>query len=351
MERLSAPGSEAESVDRFVDVEVLSGVVLMLAALIALAWANSPWAPLYQQLWHRQLTLGHGGLTFAKPLQFWINDGLMIFFFLLVGLEIRRELHQGALSDRRVALLPVIAASGGVLIPALIYLGWNLRHPALWRGWAIPTATDIAFATAVLALLGRRVPRALRAFLLAIAVIDDIAAIVIIAVAYSAHFDPVRLLATHPALMGIVLGLLVPVRKGQRLERGLHPWVAFGVMPLFAFANAGVSISGVTASLQGSGSLLWGVATGLVIGKPLGITLLTRLSVLTGCCRLPPDVDFRSVFVVGCMAGTGFTMSVFICHLAFEAQLLAISKLAVLVGTGIAGAGGLMIGRTVLRPA
>jgi Na+:H+ antiporter, NhaA family len=374
-----------ESVDNFCHIEALSGIALLLAAVAALLWANSPWGFAYGRLWQLQLPLGTGSYTFSRSLHFWISDGLMAFFFLLVGLEIRREIHEGTLARIKVAILPVVAALGGIVVPALIFLGFN-PNPGLRHGWAIPTATDIAFATGVLALLGGRVPPALRAFLLAIAVIDDVVAIVVIAVAYSTHFDPIglsvaaiaiwglyvllsfpvrffsdRLLlgilawigllraGTHPALAGVILGLLMPLERIRPLEQRLHRWVAFGVMPLYAFANAGIRIEGVASTLNAAAPLMVGVAAGLVIGKPLGIMLSTLLCVRFGWCELPVGVDLKAVLVVGCIAGMGFTMSIFICHLAFGSDLLATAKLAVLIGSATAALVGLLCGRALLK--
>jgi NhaA family Na+:H+ antiporter len=283
-----------------------------------------------------------------------------------------------------VALLPIVAALGGIIVPALLYVVLN-REPPIRHGWAIPTATDIAFATGALALLGGRVPPALRVLLLAIAVIDDIVAILLIAFIYSAGLDwmglsvtavaavglaalltlPVRFVAdrvllgiiawigllqagAHPALAGIILGLLMPMDLVPRVERRLHPWVAFGIMPLYAFANAGISLAGLGANSDVTPSLMAGVIAGLVIGKPLGITLSTTLCVKAGWCVLPEGIDIKRVFVIGCTAGMGFTMSIFICHLAFVGEPLAAAKLAVLIASALAALVGLFAGRWLL---
>lgn len=381
MTRRLSPGPEA--VDYFCHVQALSGIALLLSAIAALAWANSSWASAYERFWQLQLPLGSGQYAFNRSLQFWISDGLMALFFLLVGLEIRREIHEGTLATFKVAVLPVIAALGGIVVPAVIYIGFN-REPHLRHGWAIPTATDIAFATGALALLGRRVPQALRVFLLAIAVIDDVVAILLIAVVYSTRFDlvglslvaiaslgllvlqglPVRFFAdrlllgalvwigllkagAHPALAGVVLGLLMPVDGVRLLEQRLHHWVAFGVMPLYAFANAGIRL-GTLPGFHGAAPLIGGVIAGLIIGKPLGITLSTALCLRVGWCRLPVGMDIKRVLIVGCIAGMGFTMSIFICHLAFADKYLGPAKLAVLLGSAFAALVGLTIGRSIL---
>lgn len=384
-----------EPFERFVQIEAASGIVLVAAASMAVVWANSPWRTVYEQWWRTSLTLGWGARSVTQPLHFVVNDGLMTIFFLLVGLEIRREVHHGALSSISLALLPLFAALGGVLAPASIYLAFNPGSVAQ-QGWAIPTATDIAFAVGILALLGRRVPPALRVLLLAVAVIDDVIAIVIIALFYShgiavggmllasagivvvllfqrlgvhsalAYVPPGVVIwsglwwaGVHPALAGVALGLLTPVTSIQRevsplarLQDTLHPWVAFGIMPLFAFANAGVSFQ--TVSLNRSNVLVGtGIALGLLIGKPLGILAASACSVRLGVSRLPEQVTFKNLALVSCLGGVGFTMSIFIANLAFEydAKLLDLAKLAVLCGSCVAAIGGLLIGHLVLPKA
>jgi NhaA family Na+:H+ antiporter len=378
----SAPCSE--STEHFCNVQAASGIALLSAAAAALLWANSPWSSTYARLWQVQLSIGSGHFVFSRPLHFWISDGLMAFFFLLVGLEIRREIDEGTLASPKAALLPIVAAIGGIIVPALLYVALN-REPQMRHGWAIPTATDIAFATGALALLGRRVPPALRVLLLAIAVIDDIVAILLIAFVYSTGLDwiglsiaaaaavglavlltlPVRFVVdrlllgmlawvgllragAHPALAGVILGLLMPMDLVRRVEQRLHPWVAFGIMPLYAFANAGVRLEGLGASSNITVPLIGGVMAGLVIGKPLGITLSTTLCVKAGWCALPDGIDIKRVFVIGCIAGMGFTMSIFVCHLAFVDELLATAKLAVLIASAVAALVGLAAGRWLL---
>ncbi len=421
--------------ERFFHIEASSGIVLLGAAIAALLWANSPWGFLYDRLWHLPLTLGVGEFLFTRSLHFWINDGLMTIFFLLVGLEIRRELHEGALVDFRQAILPLAAALGGVITPALIYLALN-ADPVMQQGWAIPTATDIAFAIGVLTLLGRRVPPALRVLLLAIAIIDDIVAILVIAFFYSdgiastglfiaaagilgvlmfqrmgvrhalAYVAPgvvvwAGLLSAgvHPALAGVILGLLTPAipfgsREGllakaaraiedfrERTQQGeqdlhklsrpvqelkvaqreilppvvrvqlsLHPWVAYGIMPLFALANAGVNFDGLLLNPGTAGPLAAGIIAGLVLGKPLGIALVTALFVKLGWCSLPTGTGMKGIWVIGCLGGIGFTMSIFICDLAFsDPALLATAKLVVLIASTIAALAGLLLGYRILR--
>jgi NhaA family Na+:H+ antiporter len=423
------------AVERFLHVEAAGGVVLLIAAALALAWANSPWADSYDALWHAPITLGIGSLVSTQSLHFWINDGLMTIFFLVVGLEIRREIHEGALSNLRLAAVPLVAASGGVIVPALIYIAFNM-DPLTQRGWAIPTATDIAFAVGILALLGSRVPSVVRILLLALAIIDDIAAILVIAFFYSsgiklagvaiaaagvvgvllfqrmairspyAYVLPGAVVwggllyaGVHPTLTGVVLGLMTPVvpltgrddpvhsagraldqfrsraespsatanelvhpaqdlgRAQQQLvapvlsvQAGLHPWVAYGIMPLFALANAGVSLEGLSFADPSAASVALGIVVGLVVGKPLGIVLLTLLASRLRLCELPQGINAPSLFVVGCLGGIGFTMSIFIANLAFtDAALLGASKLAVLVASLIAGVLGLVAGAVIFK--
>jgi NhaA family Na+:H+ antiporter len=423
------------AIERFLHVEAVSGIVLLAAAATALIWANSPVSASYQHLWHAPLTIGFGELVLSQPLEFWINDGLMTIFFLVVGLEIRREMHEGALSRVRQATLPLAAALGGVLAPALIYLSIN-TEPSLEDGWAIPTATDIAFAVGVLALLGKAVPPSVRILLLALAVIDDIVAVVVIALFYSAGFSADGLLISlggvllvlalqhlgvraalvyvvpgaivwfgllragvHPTLAGVILGLLTPTRAlgasegffgaatralndfrqrarsgrrdpselrqplkelrvaqrellppAVRVQMALHPWVAYGVMPLFALANAGITLDDIDISDAAARSVAFGVFIALVLGKPLGIFLATWLVVRFNVCSLPADVTWRSVALVGCLGGIGFTMSIFIATLAFGGEgLLGAAKLGVLVASATAAVVGVSFGKAVLR--
>ena len=401
---------------RFISVEAVSGLVLLAATAIALACANSPLSHAYESLWQRRLSFGVPFLA-AYDLRFWVNDGLMTIFFLLVGLEIRREIHDGTLSDPRIATLPSIAAAGGVLVPTLSYLlVWYLlgSAPLARRGWAIPTATDIAFAVGVLSLIGR-VPPALRVLLLTLAIADDVAAILIIALCYSGGMVAGQFLliaagvalvlllqalsvqsalayalpgavvwigmlraGVHPTLTGVLLGLLTPVtavfgrrphqrpaaRAGPstadrldapraadppvvRVEAMLHPYVAFGIMPLFAFANAGVSLKGLELGAGAPLAVGAGIVVGLVLGKPMGIMLAAFAAVRLKIAELPAGVRWRQLLLLGILGGIGFTMSVFIANLAFEdRRLLAAAKFAVLVGSALAATLALMLGRS-----
>ena len=382
---------------RFISVEALSGIVLLLAAAVALLWANSPWAQSYVALWHLPLSLGVAQYLPAHDLHFWVNDGLMTIFFLVVGLEIRREMHDGSLSDPRVATLPIIAAVGGVLVPALVYVLIN-RTPDARSGWAIPTATDIAFAVGILSLCGKGIPSALRMLLLTLAIIDDIAAILVIAFFYSSGIDYSALLLVaaavalvllmqwlglrralyyvvpgviawygmlragmHPTLAGVILGLLTPASANfgrhqcvdptaiapvREVEAKLHPYVAYGIMPLFALANAGVSLAGINLSAGQPLTVAAGIVAGLVLGKPLGIALAALIAVSLKVCSLPAGVSWRHMLLLGLLGGIGFTMSIFISNLAFEdATLLSAAKFAVLVASGLAAVLGLALGR------
>lgn len=379
--------------------DAAGGIVLLVAAALALAWANSPWAAGYHALWHAGLTVPVLGLR--ADLHFLVNDGLMTLFFFVVGLEVRRELHDGTLATRRRAIVPLIAALGGVVLPALIYLAWN-RAPEVHPGWAVPTATDIAFAVGVLALLGRRVPPGLRILLLALAIIDDIAAILIIAFAYSDGLGTGGLLVStlgvlgvlalqrlgvwrplayvvpgvvlwagllmagiHPVVGGVIIGLLTPVIPNPApppgaetrppavwLQERLHAWSTFLIMPLFALANAGVSIGGDPLGTDLSRGVFGGVLAGLVIGKPLGILAATMLAARAGLVQLPAGVTWPGLLVLGMLAGIGFTMSIFIGNLGFEAgPLLDAAKLGVLAASGIAAVLGVAAGALLLPQA
>lgn len=381
-----------QPIDRFLAIQAASGIVLLIAAVAALAWANSPWSAAYSALWHTPIGVQVAGLRFERDLHFWINDGLMTIFFFVVGLEIRREMHQGELSQLKRAALPLVAALGGMLVPAAIFASLN-HGLATSRGWGIPMATDIAFAVGVLALLGRRVPPALRVLLLALAVIDDVGAIIVIAIFYSSGLEPIGFAlagagivgivvmqgfgvraplpyvvpalvvwagayraGVHPTLAGVAVGLMTPVRAWtgeegspvERLERQFHGSVAFGIMPIFALANAGVALSGVSISGEGV-PLFLGVALGLVAGKTIGIAGASWLAARAGLALLPRGVSWGGVLVVGLVGGIGFTMSLFVAGLAFPAgATLETAKLAVLVGSAIAALGGLGLGAAVL---
>jgi len=362
----------------FLKTEAAGGVVLMIAAAAALIWANSAAAPYYSAILSAPVGVRLGAVGLEKDLILWINDGLMAIFFLLVGLEIKREALAGELSSRAKAALPAVAAVGGMVVPALIYVLFNLGAPGEeMRGWAIPAATDIAFAVGVLALLGDRVPASLRIFLLALAIIDDLGAIVIIALFYTSSLNltalglaavalaaligfnrlGVRRIApymlvgavmwlcvlksgVHATLAGVAVAFTIPLAPSddehsplETLEHALHPWVAFAIMPIFALANAGVSLAGLSFS-----SLLepvpLGIALGLFLGKQLGVFGFAWAAIKAGWCVRPHGASWGQMYGVSIVTGIGFTMSLFIGNLAFETEEHATAvRLGVLGGS------------------
>jgi Na+:H+ antiporter, NhaA family len=345
----------------FLDHEATAGVVLFSAAVAGLLLVNSSFAWLYDSLLTTPLVVQAGSVGIDKPLLLWINDGLMVVFFLLVGLEIKREVLEGELSSPAQIALPAIAAFGGMVGPAVIYAMLNWNDPVNLDGWAIPTATDIAFALGVLALLGPRVPASLKLFLLTLAIFDDLGAVMIIAFFYTADLSGASLMSAgfgiaallvlnrcrvtsiapyvlvgiviwvfvlksgvHATLVGVVLAMAIPMRSPgdpnhsplTQLEHNLHPWVAFAILPIFAFANAGVSLAGLSiASLLAP--LPLGIAAGLFFGKQLGIVGFVWMGVRLGVCKLPTDMTWVLVWGVSMLGGIGFTMSLFIGTLAF----------------------------------
>jgi Na+:H+ antiporter, NhaA family len=372
--------------DAFASVEAVGGVILFIAAVAALVWVNSPWSDAYSDLWDNQLTIGVGGFSISETFRQWVNDGLMTLFFFVVGLEVKRELVEGELSDRHKARLPVLAALGGMVAPALIFLAWNLGGNSS-RGWGIPMATDLAFALGLLALLGPRIAPGLKLFLLTLAIVDDIGAIIVIAFFYSEGIEAawlggaaasllVVLLmrwsgARHPVLYvmpalvlwvctfesgvhatiaGVTLGLLTPAGsfRGRSvldpLERGFHPWTSFLVVPVFAFATAGVDLGPDALSDAASSPVTWGVVTGLVIGKVIGITAATGIGLRLHLGRLPEGVTLRQVVGIGAVAGIGFTVSLFVAELSFGGERLEAAKVGILVASLVAG----LIGSAVL---
>jgi NhaA family Na+:H+ antiporter len=364
---------------RFASSEAASGIILLAATACALAWANSPWQPEYASLLHRSLPVGSGMLRLDLTVHEWINDCLMALFFLLVGLEIKREMRVGELASLRRAALPIAAAIGGMVVPALLYAALN-GSGAGARGWGIPMATDIAFALGVVALLGPRVPVALRVFLAAVAIVDDIGAVLVIAIFYTAsvswaalavvaavlvvllllnragvqHAAPYLLLGIvlwiavlasgiHATIAGVLLAMTIPTRASnsessllERLEHALYGPVAFLIVPLFALANAGVRIGGPSSSGL-SLPVLSGVVIGLVLGKPLGISLASWLAVRARIATLPDGVGWRLIHGVSWLGGIGFTMSLFVGALAFTDQsFLDSAKIGVLLASCVA---------------
>jgi NhaA family Na+:H+ antiporter len=418
--------------ERFLHIEAASGILLVVVAAVSLAWANSPWGESYHALWKTPIAVRLGEFAFERSLEWVVNDGLMVIFFFVVGMEIRREIHEGELSEWRRAALPAAAALGGMLAPAGIYL-LMAGTPELHSGWGVPMATDIAFAVGILTLLGRRVPAALRVLLLALAVIDDLGAIVVIAAFYSSGvalsglviaaagfcgvlalqrlgvraklaYVPPSLVAwagiyaagVHPTIAGVIVGLMTPVRAwmgpdgfslsmrrelarldeapagdlsshaldsalehvevarreaispADSLIRTLHPWVAFGIMPVFALANSGVRVS-IEALDASSWRVIAGVALGLILGKPIGVLAACLLALRSGIATLPRGIAAPHLVVLGVVAGVGFTMALFVAQLAFvDAELLAAAKLGILGASGGAALISLGLGRALL---
>ena len=375
----------------FLQKESAGGIVLIFSALIALIVANSVFSGAYKAFLDVPVTLAVGSFAIDKPLILWINDGLMAIFFFLVGLEVKREILVGQLSSWDKASLPLVAAVGGMAMPALIYFSLNADSPETISGWAIPAATDIAFALGILSLLGPRVPVALKALLLAVAVIDDIGAIAIIAIFYSGNIDTNMLMGgaaalvaliivnrmkvassipyvlltlvmwvfvlksgVHATLAGVAAAMTVPMaaRGGEnpleRMEHALHPWVAFLVIPIFGFANAGVSFAGLELSALAE-PLPLGIILGLLIGKQVGIFGFAWVAVKTGLAKLPEEVNWRQVHALSLLAAIGFTMSLFIGNLAFADQALVDAvKLGVLAGSVVAAISGFLLLRSAL---
>lgn len=376
--------------------EAAGGVLLMAAALLALVMDNSPLYWLYDRLLSTPVVIQIGALAIDKPLLLWINDGLMAVFFFLVGLEIKRELLEGELSSWRKASLPLLGAIGGMLVPALIYIALNADDPVSIRGWAIPAATDIAFALGILALLGSRVPVTLKIFLLALAIIDDLGAIVIIAAFYTAEISLVSLAigligaailvimnrsgvtrtslylivgtimwvcvlksGVHATLAGVIVALTIPLRAknslGQsplhELESSLHPFVMYGVVPIFAFANAGVSLSGLSFS-DLLAPIPLGIALGLFVGKQIGIFGFAWLGTRLRICHLPADITWSQLYGVSLLAGIGFTMSLFIGTLAFaDPEHAKAVRIGVLSGSILSAVTGYLVLRLATRSA
>ncbi|HXV25760.1 MAG TPA: Na+/H+ antiporter NhaA [Alphaproteobacteria bacterium] len=380
-----------DSIAHFIRTEAASGLLLLASAGLALIAANSAFEGLYTAFLDLPVGVRVGTLELEKPLLLWINDGLMAIFFLLVGLEIKRELLEGELSTREQAMLPCLGALGGMLVPALVYAAVNWSDPVALHGWAIPAATDIAFALGVVALLGNRVPASLKVFLVALAIIDDLGAIVIIALFYSGELSlwslglaagvlfgllmlnrlgvtriaPYMLLGialwlfvlksgVHATLAGVAVAFAIPIAENgtgrsplASLESVLHPWVAFLVMPAFAFANAGVSFAGITPAQLFAGVPL-GIALGLFVGKPIGAFGAAWLAIRAGWARMPEDADWGLLYGICMLAGIGFTMSLFIGTLAFEPTSYAPPvRLGVLAGSVLSGISGFIVLRAL----
>ncbi len=381
-----------KSVVNFIKWESFAGIILIIMAALALIICNSPYLSLYQQAFETKLTFSYGQLGLSKPLVLWINDGLMAIFFLLVGLEIKRELIEGELNTINKAILPIIAAFGGMIMPAIIYTAFNWGDSFSLRGWAIPAATDIAFALGILSILGNRVPISLKVFLTAIAILDDLGAILIIAIFYTNEVSVALLLISlliimllfylnrrgiesfvpyaliglvlwvlvlksgvHATLAGVVIAFAYPIRSKKNtansplrnLENTLHPWVSYLVLPLFAFANAGVSLAGVTLKTLFLPIPL-GITAGLFIGKQVGIFVFSWIAIKLGVGRMPTGTNWMQIYGTSIICGIGFTMSLFIGSLAFTGgdetiRHSVMLRLGVLVGSVVSGVFGYLV--------
>ncbi|MEW8057198.1 MAG: Na+/H+ antiporter NhaA [Candidatus Thiodiazotropha sp.] len=370
-----------------------SGILLIFAAILAMILENSPLSWFYDALLDTPVEIRIGELHLAKPLLLWINDGLMAVFFMLIGLEVKREFLEGELSSLDQIILPGLGAIGGMLVPAAIYYWLNQSDPVALNGWAIPAATDIAFALGIISLLGKRVPVSLRVFLMALAIFDDLGAIIIIAIFYTADLSFASLIiavaaivvlfvlnmlqvsrvsayvmvgvilwvavlksGVHATLAGVVLGLMIPIKDPKNsdrsplreVEHGLHQWVAILIVPLFAFANAGVSLSGLTfdALLE---PIPLGIAAGLFVGKQIGIMLFCGVAIVLGFAKLPNGASWSGFYATTILCGIGFTMSLFIASLAFEqggtSSIFMGDRLGILLGSGLSA----VIGYLILR--
>lgn len=379
-----------DALRKFLRLEAAGGIVLVIAAALAMITANSPLSGIYDLFIDLPVEIRIGPLHIAKPLLLWINDGLMAVFFFLVGLELKREVLEGELSDARKIVLPALGAAGGIVVPAVIYAAFNWSDPLALQGWAIPAATDIAFALGVLALLGNRVPLSLRVFLVTIAIFDDIGAIAIIALFYTSHLSLSALAAAmslmvplfilnrrgvtanapylllgivmwvlllksgvHATLSGIVLALFVPMRDPKQpehsplktLEHDLHTAVAFIILPLFAFANGGIALTHAGYEYLVH-SVPLGIAAGLFAGKQVGIFAACWLGVALGLARRPEDMSWRGLYGIALLCGIGFTMSLFVGTLAFEEtgdNRLFDERLGIIAGSILSGVAGYLV--------
>jgi len=380
------------TIRNFLRLESAGGILLMGAAVLAMLAANSPAAGLYALFIETPVEIRVGGLQIAKPLFLWVNDGLMAIFFFLVGLELKREFLEGELSRPANVMLPAIGAVGGIVLPVALYLAITSGNADAMRGWAIPAATDIAFALGILSLLGSRVPVSLKVFLVSLAIFDDLGAIIIIAIFYSADLSVAALITAlgcvavlailswrgvssvstyivvgiimwvavlksgvHATLAGVALAAFIPMRDAEEpsrsplreLEHDLHQVVAFGVLPLFAFVNAGISLSGVgLADLFHEVPL--GIATGLFVGKQVGIFLLCFIAIKVGLARLPDGSGWGGLYGVSILCGVGFTMSLFVGSLAFEHEVVSSDvvfdeRLGIILGSLLSGIAGYLV--------
>ncbi len=378
-------------IEDFIKKESSSGILLIITTVLALILSNTLMSPLYQSFLHIPVEIRIGALHLDKSLYHWVNDGLMAIFFLLIGLEVKRELMEGHLSSVRQVALPGIAAVGGMVIPAVVYMAFNADNPIAVSGWAIPTATDIAFALGILSLLGKRVPVSLKIFLMALAIIDDLGAIVIIAIFYTKQLSmlsigiaAIALLflvalnmfrvtkkaayfiigavlwvsvlksGVHATLAGVALAFTIPLRaedkEGRKfsplkeLEHSLHFWVAFFILPLFAFVNAGVDVTKISFD-QMAGPVPMGIMLGLFVGKQVGVFGFSWVAIKLKLAKLPEGSNWLQLYGVSILTGIGFTMSLFIVSLAFEddSVFFYTDKLAILVGSFFSGVVGYLL--------
>lgn len=387
-------------IEEFIEKESSSGILLIIATVLALILSNSVLAPMYQSFLYIPVEIRIGALELDKSLYLWVNDGLMAIFFLLIGLEVKRELLEGHLSSVRQAMLPGIAAIGGMLVPALVYVAFNYNNPEpiAMDGWAIPTATDIAFALGILSMLGSRVPVSLKLFLMALAIIDDLGAIVIIALFYTSELSTLSITVAffallglmflnymgvakkaayfivglvlwvsvlksgvHATLAGVALAFTIPLnstREGvhvsllKELEHDLHYWVAFFILPLFAFVNAGVNVTDISME-QMAGPVPLGIMLGLFLGKQIGVFGFSYIAIKLKLAALPEGSNWAHLYGVSVLTGIGFTMSLFITSLAFvdEQVFQHTDKLAILIGSFVSGVLGYMVLKNASSPA
>ena len=383
-------------IQRFLKLESAGGILLLLSAVAAMLLANSPLSEQYNNFLNLPVSIQIGHFVIDKTLIHWINDGFMAVFFILVGMEVKKELFEGSLSSYQQAIFPAIAAIGGMIIPAIVYWFIAKQDPSLVNGWAIPMATDIAFALGIMALLSKQVPLPLKIFLLALAIIDDLGAIVVIALFFShglsvqaLFFSAIAIIAlvllnrfkvsalcaymvvgailwasvlksgVHATLAGVIIGFCIPL-NGKNGEKPLHdfehilaPWSSFIILPLFAFANAGVSFEGLNFTMLSS-PLLLAIALGLIIGKPVGVFSFSYISVKLGLAKLPNGVNFKQIFAVALLCGIGFTMSMFLASLAFEAgageTINTLSRLGILLGSTISAVIGYFCLKQTTKP-
>lgn len=380
-----------DDLNEFIKKESSAGIVLIFVTIVALILRNSPLTDLYDAFLHTPVEVKFGALNIAKPLFLWINDGLMAVFFFLVGLEVKREILEGELSSWSKVSLPLVAAVGGMVVPALVYVFFNYGDETAMRGWAIPTATDIAFALGILSLLGSRVPVALKIFLMALAIIDDLGAIVIIALFYTTELSVTSIVVAslalvvlismnrfkviksaayilvgiilwvsvlksgvHATLAGVALAFCIPISSTRpngtkfsmlkEMEHNLHHWVAFFILPLFAFVNAGVDLTSISMN-QMFDPVPLGILLGLFVGKQVGVFGFSYLAIKLKLASLPTGVNFKQLYGVSILTGIGFTMSLFVNSLAFiDDTLFAYTdKLAVLIGSFLSGIVGYLI--------